>query len=182
MKDNRILEIVNDQGTVIGEGLRTVIHDKGLLHREVHVWLYTPNDEIIFQHRAKNKDTFPDLLASTAGGHVEKGDNWLNSAIKELKEETGIAAEPDELRFCFEDHTDTVDKQGMRNNTLRRTYGYLYTGKINELVVERGESLGFEIWSLENLLNLDTLNKKKFIPIFYTKKYLDLYKQLLSKN
>lgn len=182
MKDNRILEIVNKKGEVIGEELRTTIHRKGLLHKEIHVWLYTPNNEIIFQHRAKNKDTFPDLLDSTAGGHVEKGDNWIDSAIKELREETGVIAKQDDLKFCFEDHTNSIDKQGMINNSIRRTYGYLYKGKLDELVIEQGKSLGFEAWSLEKLLNLTYSHRQKFIPILYSQKYLYLYKQLLSRN
>jgi len=182
MKDNRILEIVNNKGEVIGEELRTVIHDRGLLHKEVHVWLYTPHDEIIFQHRAKNKDTFPDLLDSTAGGHVEKGDTWIESAIKELREETGLIAERDDLKFCFEDHTNSIDKQGMINNSIRRTYGYLYNDDLDELVIEQDKSLGFEAWPIDKLLNLTYDQKRKFIPILYSQKYLDLYKQLLSKD
>ena len=51
------LNVVNDSGEVIGFDTRDNIHNKGLLHREVHVWLVTPGGEIIFQHRSKTKDT-----------------------------------------------------------------------------------------------------------------------------
>lgn len=182
MTDNRILEIVNNQGTVIGEELRTIIHQKGLLHREVHIWLYTSRNGIIFQHRAKDKDTFPDLLDATAGGHVEKGDDWISSAIRELEEETGINANPDDLKFCFEDQTKSIDNTGAINNALRRTFGYLYTGSVDDLVIERGKSIGFEEWPLDKLFNLSAEDKKKFIPVLFTKKYLDLYKQLLNRG
>lgn len=181
MTDNRTLEIVDNQGAVIGEELRATIHKKGLLHREVHIWLYTTRNSIVFQHRAKNKDTFPDLLDATAGGHVEKGDDWISSAIKELQEETGIIASPDDLRFCFEDQTESRDSTGAINNALRRTFGYLYTGRLDDLVIEKGKSIGFEEWPLDKLLNLDVEDRSKFIPVLLTKKYLNLYKQLLNK-
>ena len=71
MADSRKLNIVDENDQIIGEDTRENIHRKGLLHREIHVWFYTPKSEIVFQHRAKNKDTFPDLLDATVGGHVE---------------------------------------------------------------------------------------------------------------
>lgn len=84
------LNVVDKNGAIIGEESRDVIHRNGLLHREVHVWLYTPDKELIFQHRAKDKETFPDLLDATAGGYVEIGDDWVTAALKELQEETGV--------------------------------------------------------------------------------------------
>lgn len=60
---------------------RENIHNQGLLHREIHVWFYTPKGEIIFQHRAKDKDTYPDLLDATVGGHVEINSDYENTAL-----------------------------------------------------------------------------------------------------
>ncbi|MBU0636967.1 NUDIX domain-containing protein [Patescibacteria group bacterium] len=61
--------------------------------------LYTPKGEIIFQHREKDKDTYPDLLDATVGGHVEIGSDYENSAFQELEEETGIKATKDNFAF-----------------------------------------------------------------------------------
>jgi len=68
MSQERRLNIVDEEGNIVGEETRENIHKNGLLHREIHVWLYTPNREIIFQHRAKDKDTYPDLLDASVGG------------------------------------------------------------------------------------------------------------------
>jgi isopentenyldiphosphate isomerase len=84
------LEVVNENDEVVGTESRESIHQKGLFHREVHVLFYTPKGEIIFQHRAKDKDMYPDLLDATVGGHVEIGDSYEATAIKEAAEETGI--------------------------------------------------------------------------------------------
>src|SRR3990167_4461167 len=99
MKDDRKLNIVGEDGEVIGEATREDIHKQGLLHREIHVWFFTPKDEIIFQHRAKDKDTYPDLLDATVGGHVEIGSDYEDSALKEMEEETGIKANKNDLHF-----------------------------------------------------------------------------------
>ncbi|EKD96007.1 MAG: Dimethyladenosine transferase, partial [uncultured bacterium] len=88
--DMNILDIVDENENIIGEDSRENIHKKGLLHREIHVWFYTPKDEIIFQLRGKDKVTRPDLLDATVGGHVELGDSYEDTAIKEVYEETGV--------------------------------------------------------------------------------------------
>ena len=67
-KSVEMLEVVNEQDIVIGLESRSMIHQKGLLHREIHIWFITPEGEIIFQHRAKTKDTYPDKLDATVGG------------------------------------------------------------------------------------------------------------------
>ena len=95
MIDDRKLSIIDESGKIIGERTREEIHTKGLLHKEIHVWLYTPKGEIIFQHREKDKDTYPNLLDATVGGHVEIGEDYDHAALKELQEETGIQAAMD---------------------------------------------------------------------------------------
>src|SRR5665648_133311 len=59
MKDE-MLEVVNENDVVIDLKSRKEVHQKGLSHREIHIWFMTPAREIIFQHRAKDKDTYPD--------------------------------------------------------------------------------------------------------------------------
>ena len=93
------LNIVSEDDEIIVPGTRERIHKEGLLHQEVHIYFVTPKKEIIFQHRAKDKDTFPDLLDATVGGHVEIGDSYEQTAIKEAEEETGIKINPLDLVF-----------------------------------------------------------------------------------
>ena len=82
MADNRKLNIIDENGNITGEETRENIHKQGLLHREIHVWFYTPKGEILFQHRAKDKDTYPDLLDATVGGHVEIGAGLLKARLR----------------------------------------------------------------------------------------------------
>ena len=60
-----MLEVINENDNVVGFETRAKIHQDGLLHREIYIWFFTPNGEIIFQHRAKDKDTYPDKLDAT---------------------------------------------------------------------------------------------------------------------
>ena len=73
MPSGTVLEIVDESDAVIGVRSREEIHTLGLRHREVHVWLVTPDNDIIFQRRSATKDTFPNQLDASAGGHVHDG-------------------------------------------------------------------------------------------------------------
>ena len=160
-----ILNIVDDDDKIIGERTRDEIHEKGLFHREIHVYFITPKKEIIFQHRAKDKDTFPDLLDATVGGHVEIGDNYEETAIKETREETGVKIKLSDLLLISKKKEYSQDKiTGDANNTFRTYYLYIYRGDINDLKIEEGKALGFEIWTIDKLLNIDNNDKVGFIP------------------
>jgi isopentenyldiphosphate isomerase len=120
LKSEGKLNIVDDNGNVIGEDTRENIHKKGSLHQEIHVWFYTPEGEIIFQHRAKNKDTWPDMLDATVGGHVEIGSGYERTAIQETREETGIRIKPDQLKYIKTLKNENYDTStGKINNVLR---------------------------------------------------------------
>jgi len=160
-----ILNIVNENDEISGERTRESIHQDGLLHREVHVYFITPNQDIIFQHRAKDKDTFPDLLDATVGGHVEIGASYEKTAVKETEEETGLKIDISDLIFINKIKKYSKDQAtGKINNVFNARYLYIYRGNVSDLKIEVGKSLGFEVWSLERLLALTANDKNRFIP------------------
>jgi len=159
------LNIVDENDNIIGIETRENIHKLGLLHREVHVYFLTPKKEIIFQHRAKDKDTFPDKLDATVGGHVEFVDSYEQTAIKETEEETGIKIKVDDLIFINKIKKWSKDEAtGRINNCFNSRYLYIYKGDIEDLKIEKNKALGFEIFSIDKLLNLSDEEKARFIP------------------
>lgn len=181
VEDIEMLEVVNDQDEVIGLEERSVIHDKGLLHREVHVWFVTPNREIIFQHRAKDKDTFPDLLDAAAGGHVDPGMSYEETAHKETEEETGVVMDPSKLREIKKWRKLSVDEvMGAKNNTFRINYAYLYEDDIVDLCPEEGKILGFEVWHIDDLRGLSPADASRFIRYIVEPDFIKLYEECLE--
>jgi len=179
MVDNRKLNIVDENGKIIGEETRENIHDQGLLHREIHVWFYTPKGEIIFQHREKDKDTYPDLLDATVGGHVELGSDYENTASQELTEETGIKTEKNNLVFIQMIRSKTFDTATNKtNNVIRAIYAYRYEGKVEDLKVEKGKAIGFESWPLEKIFNISDEDRKRFIPAILEEGVLNIFRKI----
>ena len=81
---------------------RGVVHEDGTLHATVHTWIVRPNDrsgyDLLLQKRSEGKDSNPGCWDISSAGHIGAGQETLESALRELKEELGIEACPAQLR------------------------------------------------------------------------------------
>ena len=99
-----LLDVVDENGIPTGETVeRSIAHTKGIRHRTSHVWLLRRRSEgveVLLQKRSDNKDSFPGKFDTSSAGHIQAGDEPLESALRELKEELGISATPEQLHFA----------------------------------------------------------------------------------
>lgn len=173
------LNVIDTEGNVLRQEYRETIHQKGLLHAEVHVWCATPTKELIFQHRAKDKDTFPDLLDATASGHVDIGETYTEAALKELTEETGIVATNDDLLFLQTEILTQYDQHtGLVNHPRRNIYLLKNLVTTDSLQVETGKAIGFVTYNIPTLLTLSKAEQVRFIPSLFNTEGLVLFKHI----
>ena len=179
-KSPQKLEVVDENDKVIGLETRSKIHEEGLLHREIHVWFFTPRGEIVFQHRSKDKDTYPDLLDATVGGHVEAGDSYEATALKEAREETGLDLNMSDLIFIGKLQKKSFDDiTGLINNAFKSEFAYRFNGKISDLKIEKGESFGFESYPIDVVINNSSEElRKKFIPGILKPEIFELFNKI----
>jgi 16S rRNA (adenine1518-N6/adenine1519-N6)-dimethyltransferase len=71
---------------------RATIHQRNLLHRAVHILLLNSRGQLLLQKRSHRKDRFPRRWDSSAAGHVDAVESYLDCATRELREETGVTA------------------------------------------------------------------------------------------
>ena len=97
-------DIVDKNGQPTGETvIKSQAHAEGIRHRTAHIWVVRENGdrtEVLFQKRAMNKDSFPGRYDTSSAGHIQAWDEPLESAVRELSEELGIQADPDDLHFA----------------------------------------------------------------------------------
>ena len=102
-KPMELFDVLDDDGHVTGcVQERQVVHRLGLRHRTVHLWLHRVKDghtQLLLQKRSAHKDSNPGCYDISSAGHIDAGDEPLPSAIRELSEELGIQAGPDDFRF-----------------------------------------------------------------------------------
>lgn len=83
-------DVVNSDDRVIGRALRSEVHRRGLLHRAVHLLVENAIGQIFLQKRSQWKDTSPGLWDSSASGHVDSGEDYLQAVLREAYEELGL--------------------------------------------------------------------------------------------
>lgn len=87
---SEIFDVVDEEDKIIGQASRKLVHEKCLIHRSVHILVFNSQDRLFLQKRSLQKDENPDLWDSSASGHVDSGENYDESATRELWEELGI--------------------------------------------------------------------------------------------
>ena len=98
-----LLDVVDENGLPTGKTVeRSVAHREGIPHRTAHLWLLRKRDgriQVLLQKRASAK-SFPGCYDISSAGHIPAGQDYLLSAVRELKEELGITAEESALIYC----------------------------------------------------------------------------------
>lgn len=99
-----LLDIVDENGLPTGETVeRELAHRNGIRHRTSHVWILRKRNntiQVLLQKRSKNKDSYPGCYDISSAGHIPCGEDYLDSALRELQEELGINATAEELQYC----------------------------------------------------------------------------------
>ena len=87
---DELLDIVDDTDRIIGQELRAVVHQHGLQHRGVHVFLVTPENKLVVQQRSRQRETSPLALDCSVSEHVKAGEGYREAVKRGLTEELGI--------------------------------------------------------------------------------------------
>jgi 16S rRNA (adenine1518-N6/adenine1519-N6)-dimethyltransferase len=82
--------VVDEHDQVLGAAPRSQVHANNLLHRAVHMLIFNSSGEVFLQLRSRWKDRHPLAWDSSAAGHVNAGEEYDQSAARELREELGI--------------------------------------------------------------------------------------------
>lgn len=97
--NEEIFDIVNDRDEVIGQLPRRQVHRDGRKHRAVHILVFNARNEVFLQKRSMKKDTHPGAWDSSSSGHVDSGEDYDASAIRELREELGLVIDAPPTRL-----------------------------------------------------------------------------------
>src|SRR5579862_14700 len=106
-----IFEVVNERDEVVGQNTRREVHACGLLHRAIHVLVFNTRGEIFLQKRSITKDREPGKWDSSSSGHVDSGEDYDACAIRELREELGLAVQKTPERMFKIDACTGTDQE-----------------------------------------------------------------------
>jgi 16S rRNA (adenine1518-N6/adenine1519-N6)-dimethyltransferase len=83
-------QVVDEQDRPVVGAARSEVHANNFLHRAVHVLIFNPAGEVFLQLRSRLKDRHPLTWDSSAAGHVNLGEDYDQTAARELREELGV--------------------------------------------------------------------------------------------
>ena len=106
-----IFDVVNQRDEVIGQAPRNVVHARGLLHRAVHVLVFNSRGEVFLQKRSMLKDRQPGVWDSSCSGHLDSGEDYDACAVRELREEIGLALRRPPQRLFKLDGCEETDQE-----------------------------------------------------------------------
>lgn len=87
---DELLDIVDDNDSVIGREMRSVVHRKGLQHRGAHVFLFNEDGKMLIQKRSADRASSPSLLDCSVSEHIQAGESYFDAAMRGMKEEMGV--------------------------------------------------------------------------------------------
>ena len=126
-KKTELLDILDQNGSPTGESKkREDVHQLGLWHRTVHLWILNSKGQLLLQQRSKTKDTNPNLWDISVAGHIEKGQTPIQAVLREAEEEIGLVCEESEIEFLFsvqnifiDPHTAVQDFESLKKEFIK---------------------------------------------------------------
>lgn len=100
MAQEEWFDVVDEQDRVVGAAPRREVHARGLLHRAVHAIVSNAAGQVLLQRRSERKDMYPNQWATSASGHVDRGEDYDTAIVRELGEELGIRMDVVPDRVC----------------------------------------------------------------------------------
>jgi len=89
------------------------------MHRAVHIFVFDKHGQLFLQKRSRFKDAHPGAWDSSAAGHLNAGDDYDMTAVRELEEELGVQADVEcigEIAACTNTGQEFVKLYTARHN------------------------------------------------------------------
>lgn len=119
---------------------REELHNKGMLHNEVVIYIINKKGEVLLQRRSKNRRFSPNKLGVIAG-HVSHNERALTAAVRECREEVGLVVEEENMHVLCPRYL-VIEEY---NNHFMYPY-YTYTEKdANDFIIQK-EELDYVRW------------------------------------
>ncbi len=152
------LDVVDEENRVTGREARHTVHQRGLWHRGVHVFLFDSDGRLLVQQRSLTQDTYPGALDCSVSEHLRAGESYLAAAVRGLREELGLAPLP--LRRLVQFRM----AYGPNDNMINELYEGLYDGGLAG--VDDREIAGIAYHTLPELEEMRTSGQVPFSSWF----------------
>jgi len=158
MDDQELLDIVNRKDGVIGQDTKENKFKKGLISRNVAIFILDDDKKLLITKRSSQKESFPNRYDLAACGNVKAGESYEDAAKREVIEELSIECD---LKFL-----DKVFNEFKEDDKTIKYFTGIFLGYFSEEVKLSDELVELKRLSVEEVEKLINENKDLFTPGF----------------
>jgi len=158
MEDQELLDIVDEKDNIIGRDSKDNKFLKGLISRNVAIFILDDNKKLLITKRSSQKESFPNRYDLAACGNVKAGESYENAAKREVMEELGIECH---LKFL-----DKIFNEFKEDDKIIKYFTAIFLGYFSGEVRLSDELVELKRLSVEEIEKLINKNKDLFTPGF----------------
>lgn len=161
---------------------RKTIHEQGLWHLHVGVWIMNKNGDILFQKRAETKHSNPNIWSRT-GGHVDSGETPLQAIQRETAEEIGVEIPLEKFELI---DINKFEKSDAKKQTTVRDFTYSYVSivdyKLDDYTMQKEEVSDLKYISIEEMKKARNIKDESYNFTKWDKRSFDNLVEALEKK
>jgi isopentenyl-diphosphate delta-isomerase len=171
-----LFDVLDENGNITGiRKTKKEIHERGLWHQSVHIWIYNSKGEILLQKKSKNKDSWSGMWDISVAGHISAGETPEHAVIREAEEELGIKVSLSQLKkLGIRKSERDFNEINFHNKGFDYVYLLKFDGNIKKLKLNGKEVEKVKFFSPKQLEK--ELNDKELSKLYVPHKgyYLDI--------
>jgi isopentenyldiphosphate isomerase len=182
MKDEYV-DVIDKNDNELGiKKLKSVVYREGDWHRGAHLWI-VKDGKILLQKRASGKEFFPNCFDVACGGHVSSGENFIDTLVREVKEELGLNIDKEKIIFLDKRNQISKDeKKGLISKEVLGVFLYLLEEPLENLVLQEEEVSEVRLFEIDELKYLLKNRPEMFVEDReYFLETIDKIEKFLSK-
>ena len=180
--ENEFIEVYDFKGQKTGKkALKSIVHEKGLFHSTVHLWIYTKDGEILIQKRSLNKILNPGVWDVSVAGHIRFGETYNEAVIRETLEETGINIEYFKL-FKLGVYQSNSIHDKVTDNEFHHTYVLEIKKKLINTGYKNDEVEELKLISIQEMESLISQSLKTYFIGKNKDYYLDVINEIKKRT
>jgi 8-oxo-dGTP pyrophosphatase MutT (NUDIX family) len=166
LSPQELVVIVDENNAIISNVPRAVMRKEGLIHRATYILVFSSKGRLFVQDRTMTKNIFPGYHDLCSGGVVVAGEDYEESARRELEEELGITGVP--LAFLFDFYGEYVGQ---------KVWGRAFSCISDEpFVLQKEELTGGAFHEIDEVIELISNEPCTPDSVYVLARYLDMQK------
>lgn len=144
---DEMLAVVDDNDNSIGKARRKEIHKKGLLHREVFVYIINSQKQVLIQKRAEDQ-----CWDHSVGGHFPAEQDYLEAAQRETEEELGVRLDRGDFEELGKERLEKLTHEKI-NRRFAKIFIVRKDIPLGDFKIDRGEVAEIRYFSKKELID-----------------------------